>query len=134
VEREAILFANEAFYEAFAARNFDAMDEIWARDHPVACIHPGWGPLAGRGEVMASWQAILGHPSQPTVTCRAPEAHLLGNCAFVICFEEVGGAFLLATNIFVREGAVWRLAHHQAGLTSASPPRGESAAEARRVN
>jgi hypothetical protein len=123
VDRDAILFANEAFYQAFADRNFEAMDEVWARDVPVACIHPGWGPLLGRADVMASWQAILNHPSQAAVTCLAPEAQVFGDTAYVICFEEVGGSYLLATNIFVRQGAVWRMVHHQAGPTSAAPPK-----------
>jgi len=134
VEREAILFANEAFYRAFAGRNFEAMDELWARNHPVACIHPGWGPLSGRAEVMASWEAILGHPSQPSVSCLAPEVHLLGDTAYVICFEEVGGSYLLATNIFVRQGAVWRMVHHQAGPTSAAPPHQDADAGGSRPN
>lgn len=134
MDRDAILFANEAFYRAFAARNFEAMDEVWARHQPVACIHPGWGPLSGRAEVMASWEAILNHPAQPSVSCLAPEAHMLGDAAYVICFEEVGGSYLLATNIFVREGAAWRLVHHQAGPTSAAPPRQETKTPATRPN
>jgi len=134
VDRDAILFANEAFYRAFAERNFPAMDELWAKAHPVACIHPGWGPLSGRKEVMASWEAILQHPSQPSVTCLAPEVHILGDTAYVICFEEVGGSYLLATNIFVRQGSLWRMVHHQAGPTSASPPQGESDAGSGRPN
>ena len=30
-DREAVLFANEAFYRAFADRDIDAMDALWAR-------------------------------------------------------------------------------------------------------
>jgi hypothetical protein len=134
VDRDAILFANEAFYRAFAERNFEAMEAVWARDHPVACIHPGWGPLSGRQEVMASWEAILKHPSQPHVTCLAPEVFILGDTAYVICFEEVGGSYLLATNIFVRQGSLWRMVHHQAGPTSAAPPAEEADAGSGRPN
>ena len=122
MDRDAILFANEAFYRAFAERNFPAMEELWARSHPVACIHPGWGPLSGRKEVMASWEAILQHPSQPTVACLSPEAFILGDTAYVICFEEVAGSYLLATNIFVRQGSVWRMVHHQAGPIAGPAP------------
>jgi SnoaL-like protein len=134
VDRDAILFANEAFYRAFAERNFQAMDELWARSHPVACIHPGWGPLSGRQEVMASWEAILQHPSQPTVACLAPEAYILGDTAYVICFEEVGGSYLLATNIFIRQGSVWCMVHHQAGPTSAAPPQRDADTGSSRPN
>ena len=41
----AVLFANEAFYRAFADRDMDAMAALWAADGPVACIHPGWPAL-----------------------------------------------------------------------------------------
>jgi ketosteroid isomerase-like protein len=134
VDRDAILFANEAFYRAFAGRNFAAMDDLWAKNEPVACIHPGWGPLTGRAEVMASWEAILNHPSQPAVTCHAPMVQVHGDTACVICFEEVGGAYLLATNVFIRDGGVWRMVHHQAGPTSAVPPRQETESGAGRPN
>ena len=36
-----MLFANEAFYRAFADRDMAAMDGVWAVHAPVACIHPG---------------------------------------------------------------------------------------------
>jgi hypothetical protein len=39
----------------------------------------------------------------------------------VICFEEIMNTFLVATNVFVREGRVWKMVHHQAGPTSAQP-------------
>ncbi|HEY8013978.1 MAG TPA: DUF4440 domain-containing protein, partial [Dongiaceae bacterium] len=35
--------------------------------------------------------------------------------AFVICYEEIEGAVLIATNLFVREGRSWKMTHHQAG-------------------
>ncbi len=57
--RDAVLFANEAFYRAFADRDIAAMEEIWASEAPVACIHPGWSPVIGRERVLASWRAIL---------------------------------------------------------------------------
>ena len=51
MDHEAVLFANEAFYQAFAARDLAAMEEVWAHHCPVACIHPGWPPLHGRQAV-----------------------------------------------------------------------------------
>lgn len=121
-ETEAVLFANEAFYRAFADRDVEAMDALWARRAPVACIHPGWSALEGRATVMQSWRAIMGNPASPAIRPRAAKAYLLGEVAFVVCFEEIEGQFLLATNIFVREDGRWRIAHHQAGPTNAAPP------------
>ena len=52
-EREAVLAANRAFYRAFAERDVDAMDQIWAPTGAVVCLHPGQPPLHGRAEIMA---------------------------------------------------------------------------------
>ena len=123
-EHAAVLFANDAFYLAFANRDLAAMDDVWARETPVTCIHPGWGPLAGRDTVMESWQAILAGPSAPNIACQNAEARVLGEFACVICHEVLDQGFLVATNIFVRERGQWKIIHHQAG--PAPPPETEA--------
>lgn len=110
-----VLAANRAFYDAFARRDLAAMDALWSRRMPVACIHPGWSPLRGRDQVMASWRAILGGGGAPAIRCSGATAHLVGDgAAYVVCVESVPGARLVATNLFVREDGHWRLVHHQA--------------------
>ena len=47
-ELDAVLFANEAFYRAFADRDMDAMEDLWAASGPVCCIHPGWEAIYER--------------------------------------------------------------------------------------
>ena len=59
-DRMALLFANEAFYAAFAGHDYAAMEALWARHAPVACIHPGWGVLEGR-----EWR-LVHHQAGPT--------------------------------------------------------------------
>lgn len=120
-ESDAVLFANEAFYRAFADRDPDAMVGLWSKSAPVSCLHPGWGPLFGRDEVLQSWLAIIRNPDSPAIGCHAPAAQLYGGTATVICFEEILGNFLLATNVFVREGRLWKMVHHQAGPTASRP-------------
>ncbi|MFO0292022.1 MAG: nuclear transport factor 2 family protein [Rhodospirillales bacterium] len=130
-DREQVLFANEAFYRAFADRDIDALDALWARGEPVLCIHPGWPPILGRASVMASWTRILANPQAPRVACVAPQAFVAGDQALVVCHEAVAGQALVATNLFRRESGAWRLFHHQAGPApglpapdaSAPPPR-----------
>ncbi len=125
-EREAVLFANEAFYRAFVDRDIAAMEAVWASDGPVACIHPGWPPLAGRDAVIESWRRILANEDSPQVVCRQPMSFLYGDVAFVICFESVGAAALVATNVFRRDGRQWRMVHHQAGPAPSMPPEEEA--------
>ncbi len=120
-DHQAILFSNEAFYQAFAERDMDAMDAIWADDDAVACIHPGWQPLEGREAVLESWRAILSNADSPPIVCRQARAHVRGEMAFVICYEDILGQYLIATNVFVRDGRTWRIVHHQAGPTAGQP-------------
>ena len=116
-----VLAANVAFYEAFAARDIDAMDALWARRAPVACIHPGWQPLRGRDAVIASWKAILGGAGSPPITAHGAVVHVLGEAAFVVCVERLPGARLVATNVFVLEDGAWMLVHHHVSAGGASP-------------
>ena len=111
---DALLRANQAFYDAFASADVEAMAELWSEQHPVACIHPGWQVLLGRDEVLASWRAILLNEG-PAVECREPRAFGQGDAGFVVCLERIGDGVLSATNCFVLEAGVWRMLHHHAG-------------------
>ncbi len=121
-DTDAVLFANEAFYQAFAERDVEAMEDLWSREAPVSCIHPGWGVIFGREEVMRSWIALITSEGAPQITCHGAVASLYGDTAVVVCFETLGENVLIATNVFVREGHIWKIVHHQAGPTSAAPP------------
>lgn len=134
-ERDAVLFANEAFYRAFADRDVAAMEALWSREAPIACIHPGWSALVTRQDVMESWRRILSNENSPKVACREPTAFVHGDFAFVICYEDIDGNYLVATNVFRREGRQWKLVHHQAGPTSYAPAEEDEEQEpAPRIN
>jgi len=122
-DRDAVLFANEAFYTAFAERDTAAMDDIWAKTQKVVCCHPGWPPVEGRDAVLESWRGILTNPASPDIRCHDAAAHLKGDMAFVLCYEEIDGRYLIATNVFVREGSGWRIVHHTAAPTNGRPSR-----------
>lgn len=112
-----VLAANASFYEAFAACDLGTMEALWAKRAPVACIHPGWQPLHGRDSVIASWRAILTGPGAPAITAEEAVVYVLGETAFVVCRENLPGALLLATNVFVIEDAEWKLVHHHASAS-----------------
>ena len=60
----AVAAANQAFYEAFEARDLDAMSDVWEHSDRVSCSHPGWGVLRGWGQVAASWMALFQGPQR----------------------------------------------------------------------
>ncbi|HEX3860647.1 MAG TPA: nuclear transport factor 2 family protein [Stellaceae bacterium] len=126
LDSDVVLAANLEFYRAFTTRDLVAMDTLWARHAPVACIHPGWPPLAGRDAVMQSWHNILANPESPRIVCYDEQVFLYGDTALVICEEEIGGGTLIASNFFVREDDAWRIVHHQAGQLVARRPQGRN--------
>jgi ketosteroid isomerase-like protein len=114
-EEREVVEANASFYAAFARRDADAMDALWAREAPVACLHPGWEPLLGREAVVTSWRRILlGGGAPARIRCERAQAHVAGDAAWVVCAEVIPGGTLAATNLFVREGGGWRMVHHHA--------------------
>jgi hypothetical protein len=111
---DAVLSQNLEFYRAFSTRDIGGMERLWARHAPVSCIHPGWPLISGRDEVLRSWRAILRNPAAPAVLCYEENATLYGEAALVTCEEELETGTLAASNLFIREGGLWRLVHHQA--------------------
>jgi hypothetical protein len=114
-EHATVLFANDAFYLAFANQDYEAMRSVWARRATVTCIHPGWDVLSDRDEVLDSWEDILSSPNATNITCKSPMVRVLGEFAYVICYEVLDQGYLMATNVFVLEDGQWKMVHHQAG-------------------
>lgn len=118
-----VLEANEAFYRAIATRDADAMEALWSRQAPVACIHPGWDAIDGHAEVLGSFRALLESSSAPHLQCAVAAAHVVGDTAFVTCHELVAGARFVATNVFTREEGAWRMIHHHSSALGPVQPR-----------
>ncbi len=113
---DMILFANEAFYAAFASGDADAMADLWAEACDVACIHPGNPPLYDRQKIISSWQQILSDPGVSKMRMHSAVVVAGGPVALVTCFETFNSTTLAATNAFVMERGTWRMVLHQAGL------------------
>jgi ketosteroid isomerase-like protein len=120
MDETALIDANDAYYRAFAARDLDAMNDLWAEEG-CSCVHPGWPALVGRTPVLASYRDIFRNPTQEAVTARDPQTLIEGADGRVFCIEEVGGGLLLATNWFRWKGERWRLVHHQASPLAPPP-------------
>ena len=102
--KQDVLNANTEFYRAFNERDLAGMEGLWASGEDIACVHPGWGALKGREQVLGSWQAILSSMDSPHLEGTNATVHLAGNTAFVVCDEAVDGEppQLVATNVFVQ--------------------------------
>lgn len=113
---EVVLFANEAFYAAFTSGDVEAMDDLWAKEAKVVCIHPGNPPLYDRDKIIQSWRQILSDPGVSKMRTHSARVMTEGPIALVTCFETFDTTTLAATNGFIQENNVWRMVHHQAGL------------------
>ena len=122
-DSDAVLAANLEFYRAFTTRDLVAMEALWAKRAPVACLHPGWAALFDRRSIVESWAGILASPDAPRIACFDERVLLHGDAALVICEEELDGGTLIASNLFVREDGAWKVAHHQAGQLVVRQPR-----------
>ncbi|MBO6783893.1 MAG: nuclear transport factor 2 family protein [Alphaproteobacteria bacterium] len=120
-DEEKILFANDAFYAAFARADMSAMAEIWAHRHSVSVIHPGGDVVQGRAAVLDSWRTILDPVDAFDIEMRAPQARDHKGLGLVVCYEQVGPHALIASNLFAREDDVWRIVHHQSGPSPVMP-------------
>lgn len=136
--REPVLAANADFYAAFERGDFDAMQEIWALDDGVVCVHPGTEPIRGRREVMRSWMVLMANSPYIQFFLTDIEAEVTGDLASVTCTENVlsaapgtpvgvfAGGSATATNVFRRTAEGWRLWIHHASPVLSSPEADES--------
>lgn len=112
--------ANQRFYEAFESLDIGKMNQIWAVDKPVKCVHPGWDLRSGWPAVRDSWVLIFNHTAGIRFDVTEVEIMINGELAWVTCVENVTTRVLqgeqtsnvLATNIFLRNGKKWLMVHH----------------------
>jgi ketosteroid isomerase-like protein len=95
----------------------------------VSCVHPGWPVLTGRGEVLRSYALIMANTDYIQFFLTDTHVSVTGDTAVVTCTEnilsggpapeegdELGplvGQLVVATNVFRRTDAGWKLwSHH----------------------
>jgi uncharacterized protein (TIGR02246 family) len=120
-----------AFYDALARADANALMALWADDDEIVCVHPGGPRVVGAAAIRASFEAIFAHdgiPVQPEQVHRlhrddAALHHLVERIAVTTpAGEQV--AWVLATNVYVRTPAGWRMAAHHA--SPGAPPEKDS--------
>jgi len=135
-DRAAVREANLRFYRAFESLDLAEMDQVWAHGSHVACVHPGWSRLHGWEEVRRSWAAIFQSTTEMRFTITDVRGEVRGDLGWVHCTEnilsETRGSLsitaILATNVFERQAARWRLVHHHASHILAPRDPGPDAA------
>jgi ketosteroid isomerase-like protein len=113
---DAVLRANQAFYDAFEARDMDLMSDVWDHHGDVSCTHPGWQRLDGWGGVAASFLAIFQGPQPIQFILTNATVQVDGTVAWVTVDENIlgddAGATASGLNIFRRTSEGWKLAVH----------------------
>ena len=115
--------AESAFYAAFAACDYNAMEAVWA-DDDVVCIHPGSSALVGRTAVMRSWSNMLLNAEQPNIRVNVISRTTSSGLAVHVVEEHISSGYgdtasvsmVLATNIYRQDNDGWRLLEHHASV------------------
>lgn len=114
-----------AFYQAFEAKDVDAMMAAWAEDEDIVCVHPGGPRLVGYDAVRASWERIFAGEGRVSfrieqiVTIETVGLAMQSAIENIHAGEASAQASALATNVFMRTPSGWRMVCHHA---SAAPP------------
>ena len=117
---QAVLEANNRFYQSLSDQDLDAMEAVWLPTEWVQCVHPGWTILHGWKAIRESWAGIFQNPAKLTVTIDDVHVCVAGDVAWVTCSERISAlssnqldtSLAQATNVFVALGGIWRLVVH----------------------
>ena len=123
-DHEEVLAANRRYYDAFEARDLEAMSDLWERSDRALCTHPGWATLEGWGPVAASYFALFQNGAQLQFVLTRERATVVGDAAWVSVDENLlgdqGGVTVAAVNLFVRDDEAWRMICHHGSVVQAT--------------
>src|ERR1041384_464916 len=86
---DAIKSANAAFYRAIEAGSIERMEELWAHEEYVRCVHPGWDVVSGWSRVRQSWEQIFAGDPKMRLSPTEVAVYVAGNFAWVTCTENI---------------------------------------------
>ena len=123
--------AQNAFYEALERSDLEAMMAVWSEDEEIVCVHPAGQRLAGQAQVREAWRRMFA--GGPNMRVRITQQVVIAGVMLelhsvheniTVAGEQRPRPPMVATNVYLRTAAGWRMiAHH------ASPAPGEPAAE-----
>ena len=139
-DEDQVRAANAAYYAAFEALSLDAMSTSWEHSDRVSVTHPGWPTLRGWARVAGSWEAIFANTGFIQFVLTDEVVTVVGDVAWMTLdenilqatgspegggadTEELDGARIAATNVYVRTDAEWRmLLHHGSPVSAVQAP------------
>lgn len=124
--------AENAFYEALERCDLEAMMAVWAEDEEIICVHPGGARLSGPDEIRESWARIFSAgprarvhiTSQVAISAMMLAVHSVHE-NFTLEGERQSDARplpVVATNVYLRTAAGWRMIVHHASPAPAQKP------------
>ena len=124
--------AENAFYEALERSDLEAMMAVWAEDEEIVCVHPAGQRLAGQEQVREVWRQMFagGSGMRIRITQQVAVAGMMVAVHSVhenitVAGETHPRAPVVATNVYLRTAAGWRMiVHHASPATGAAaePP------------
>ncbi len=123
--------AENAFYEALERCDLEGMMAVWAEDEDVVCVHPAGGRLSGQDEVRESWAKIFA--GGPRAQLRIEQQVAISGMMLAVhsVFEnftlpgepraEAQPVPVIATNVYLRTAAGWRMIVHHASPAPGQP-------------
>jgi uncharacterized protein (TIGR02246 family) len=126
--------AENAFYEALERSDLEAMMAVWSEDEEIVCVHPAGQRLAGQEPVREVWrQMFAGGPNmrvriaqQVVISGMMVAVHSVHE-NITVSGEQRPRPPMVATNVYLRTAAGWRMIVHHASPSPGEPPAPEPA-------
>lgn len=130
--------AENAFYEALERCDLEGMMAVWAEDEDIVCVHPAGPRLTGHDQIRESWARVFSAgprarvhiTSQVAISGMMLAVHSVHE-NFTIQGQARGQGMgdapspvpVVATNIYLRTTAGWRMiVHHASPAPAATQP------------
>ena len=124
--------AENAFYEALERCDLEGMMAVWAEDEDIVCVHPAGPRLTGQDQIRESWARFFSGGPRARV-------HITNQVAIsgmMLAVHSVHENFtiegqtrsdaqpvpVVATNVYLRTAAGWRMIVHHASPAPAETP------------
>ena len=122
--------AENAFYEALERCDLEGMMAVWAEDEEIVCVHPAGARLTGQQQIRESWAQIFAAGPRARVSI----SHQVAISGMMLAVHSVFERFVIpeakpeaqpvpivATNVYLRTAAGWRMIVHHASPAPAQP-------------